>query len=149
RPYALRKDDTRTDISKAGGFARAFPIVECPSDQVKEGKIGGDGMVILFENLAEEAEKNEVPVIVCSALKQKYRQQICDGNVGITFLHLYGEFALVKKRMRDRRGHFMPVELLKSQFDTLEMPDENNVITIDIDQPFADVVESCFKATAL
>lgn len=94
-------------------------------------------------------KKNEVAVIVCSALKQKYRQQICDGNVGITFLHLYGEFALVKKRMRDRRGHFMPIELLKSQFDTLEMPDENNVITIDIDQPFADVVESCFKATAL
>lgn len=31
--------------------------------RIKEGKIGGDGMVILFENLAEEAEKNEVPVM--------------------------------------------------------------------------------------
>lgn len=92
-------------------------------------------------------KKNEVAVIVCSSLKQKYRQQICDGNVGITFLHLYGEFELVKQRMQDRTGHFMPVELLKNQFDTLEMPDENNVITIEINQSFESVVESCFEAT--
>ena len=91
-------------------------------------------------------KKNEVAVIGCSAFKKKYRAQICEGNVGITFLHLFGDFELVKKRMQDRRGHFMPVELLKSQFDTLEMPDENNVITIDINQPFESVVQSCFDA---
>lgn len=94
-------------------------------------------------------KKNEVAVIVCSALKQKYRQQICDGNVGITFLHLYGEFELVKQRMQDRAGHFMPVELLKNQFDTLEIPNENNVIKIDINDSIEKVVESCFKATLL
>ncbi len=31
--------------------------------RVAEGKIGGDGMVVLFENLAEEAEKNDLPVV--------------------------------------------------------------------------------------
>jgi hypothetical protein len=32
--------------------------------RIKEGKIGGDGMVTLFENLAIEAEQNEVPVMI-------------------------------------------------------------------------------------
>ncbi|MGB2079121.1 MAG: gluconokinase [Vibrio sp.] len=93
-------------------------------------------------------KKNEVGVIVCSALKKKYRQQICDGNSRVTFLHLHGEFELVKMRMQDRKGHFMPVELLKNQFETLEMPsvDEKNVITIDIDGSFDQVVERCVRA---
>lgn len=94
-------------------------------------------------------QKNEVAVIVCSALKKKYREQICEGNVNITFLHLQGSFELVKQRMQDRRGHFMPTELLKSQFDTLEIPqaDELNVISIDINKSFKQVVSACFQAT--
>ncbi len=35
-----------------------------PSIQrIKEGKLGGDGMVTLFENLAISAEQNGVPVM--------------------------------------------------------------------------------------
>ena len=96
-------------------------------------------------------KKNEVAVIVCSALKKKYREQICDGNTGITFLHLYGDFELVKSRMQDRKGHFMPVDLLKSQFEALEVPkeDEPNVINIDINNSFEQVVESCISATKM
>ncbi len=32
-------------------------------ERIKGGKFGGDGMVALFENLAEEAEKNDLPVL--------------------------------------------------------------------------------------
>lgn len=90
-------------------------------------------------------KKNETAVIVCSALKKKYRQQICEGNNNITFLHLHGDFNLVKERMLDRRGHFMPIELLKNQFDTLEIPqkDEVNVTCIDIDGSQSQVVNRC------
>lgn len=92
--------------------------------------------------------KNETGVIVCSALKKKYRQQICDGNNNITFLYLHGEFELVKKRMKHRVGHFMPIELLKNQFDTLEMPqeDEVNVIRIDISGSQDQVLNQCIIA---
>jgi gluconokinase len=92
--------------------------------------------------------KNETAVIVCSALKKQYRQQICDGNEQVTFLHLHGDFELVKKRMQDRKGHFMPIKLLRNQFLTLEIPqeDETNVISIDIDGSREQVIERCVIA---
>lgn len=95
--------------------------------------------------------KQETGVLVCSALKKKYRQQICDGNNHIVFLHLHGDFDLVKERMQDRAGHFMPIKLLKSQFETLEMPqeDETNVIPIDIDGTQEEVVLRCVNAALL
>jgi gluconokinase len=93
-------------------------------------------------------KKNENAVIVCSALKRKYRNLICEGNHQVTFLLLYGDFELVLKRMQARKNHFMPTALLKSQFDALELPqkDEKNIIKIDIAGSFEDVVERCIKA---
>lgn len=91
--------------------------------------------------------KNEFGIIVCSALKRKYREQICEGNKNVNFLHLYGDFDLVKQRMLARKGHFMPIELLQSQFDTLEMPtcDEHNVFPIDINGDFNTIVKRCIQ----
>ena len=90
-------------------------------------------------------KKNENGVIVCSALKKKYRDMICDGNDNITFIFFNGEFDLVLERMKSRQGHFMPTELLQSQFNTLEVPgeDESNVISIDIEGSFDEVVSRC------
>ncbi len=86
-------------------------------------------------------QKNEQGIIVCSALKKTYRDTIREGNENVTFLFLHGEFELVLERMRARKGHFMPVELLQSQFNTLEIPQpEEGVIQIDIDGSFEDVV---------
>lgn len=92
--------------------------------------------------------KKESGVIVCSALKKKYRDQIRQGNSRLTFIHLHGEFDLVKQRMLDRADHFMPIELLKSQFDTLEMPtaEESDVIRVSIDGTFDEVVQRCVAA---
>ncbi|SJL85041.1 Thermoresistant gluconokinase [Vibrio palustris] len=89
--------------------------------------------------------KSEEGVIVCSALKRRYREQIRQGNQKVTFIHLHGDFELVKQRMLERADHFMPVELLKSQFDTLEMPEssEQDVVEVSIDGSFEDVVERC------
>ncbi|WP_299663821.1 gluconokinase [uncultured Psychromonas sp.] len=94
-------------------------------------------------------KKNENAVIVCSALKQKYRQLICEDNNQVTFLLLHGSFELVLQRMQNRQGHFMPVALLKSQFEALELPteDEVNVIKIDIDGSAEAVVQRCIEAT--
>ena len=51
---------------------------------------------------------------------------IRDGNEHVAFLHLAGDFELVLARMQARKGHFMPVELLKNQFETLEI--RNNFV---------------------
>jgi gluconokinase len=85
--------------------------------------------------------KNETGVLVCSALKKSYRDQIRDGNSNVTFLFLDGNFELILERMRSRKGHFMKENMVKSQFDTLERPtDESQVVTIDIDATMDEVL---------
>lgn len=93
-------------------------------------------------------QKGEQGVIVCSALRRQYRDLIRQNNSKLVFIHLYGDFELVKERMFARKAHFMPIELLKSQFDTLEMPaaDEADVIQVSIDGTFEEVVQRCIQA---
>ncbi|MFA9498912.1 gluconokinase [Mannheimia sp. E30BD] len=90
-------------------------------------------------------QKSEKGIIVCSALKKKYRDQIREGNTDVKFLFLNGSFELVLERMQQRKGHFMKPEMLQSQFNTLEIPqaDEPDVIFIDIDGSFEEVVDRC------
>ena len=91
--------------------------------------------------------KSEVGIIVCSALKKKYRDQIRDGNSNLKFLFLQGSYDVILERMRQRKGHYMKESMLKSQFETLEVPgaDEPDVISIDINAPFDEVVERCIQ----
>lgn len=69
-----------------------------------------------------EIEKGSI-VIVCSALKESYRQTLMDGIEGrsVWFL-MHGKYELILERMTRRTDHFMPPALLKSQFDLLEVP---------------------------
>ncbi len=92
--------------------------------------------------------KSEVGIIVCSALKRKYRDMIREGNDSVKFLFLHGSFELILERMQQRKGHYMKTDMLKSQFDTLEVPqaDETDVIPIAIDGAFEEVVERCIAA---
>ncbi|XP_078141406.1 putative gluconokinase isoform X4 [Centroberyx gerrardi] len=51
----------------------------------------------------------------------------------VFFLFLYGDYDFIHQRMVARRGHFMSEDLLRSQFDVLEPPlDEENVLPLDI-----------------
>jgi gluconokinase len=83
-------------------------------------------------------------IIACSALKKAYRDIIrTSANAPVTFLHLHGSRQVIEDRMSAREGHFMPVSLLDSQFATLEPLDESERhYTVDIDQPFAAVVDA-------
>jgi gluconokinase len=87
-------------------------------------------------------QKNESGVLVCSALKKRYRDQLRHGNHNVRFLWLKGDYDCVLDRMRQRQGHFMPEALLKSQFAALELPaeDEADIIAVDIAPPVATLV---------
>lgn len=86
--------------------------------------------------------KNEVGIIVCSALKKQYRDVIRAGNQ-VVFVHLHGAMEVILERMQQRQGHFMKPQMLQSQFATLELPDhtEPDVISIAIEGTFSEVVE--------
>jgi gluconokinase len=89
-----------------------------------------------LQNLAKELfqnEKNGV-VLACSALKEKYRNILTSLIARpLQIISLEGSFDLIKNRMEQRAGHFMPAHLLQSQFDTLEKPKNTWVFNIQND----------------
>ena len=94
------------------------------------------------------SHKNETGIIVCSALKRRYRDLLRKDNDNMVFVYLKGSFEVILARLQARSGHFMPTELLKSQFDALEEPgpDEKDVICVDIDTDIDGVINRCVAA---
>ncbi|HGJ5873759.1 MULTISPECIES: gluconokinase [Arsenophonus] len=90
---------------------------------------------------------NSVSLIVCSALKKKYRDILRDGNQHLSFLYLEGDFKLIEGRLKKRKNHFFKPNMLVSQFDTLEVPsnDEKDVYVIDIKPPLIEVIDNTVK----
>lgn len=87
---------------------------------------------------------NKVSLIVCSALKKRYRDILRDGNPNLSFIYLKGDFDVIESRLRVRKGHFFKPQMLVTQFEALEEPqnDESDVLIVDIDQTLDEVVKS-------
>lgn len=78
-------------------------------------------------------------VLACSALKLSYRQMLWQNAEQMRLVYIKGSFELLLKRLQQRQNHFMAIDLLKSQFDTLEEP--KNALTLDANQPASVIVE--------
>ncbi len=89
-------------------------------------------------------------VLACSALRRIYRDRLRAGTDGaVRFAFLDVSFDVIEARLAKRVHHFMPRQLLDSQFRTLERPglDETDVMTIPSDRPADEVlrdVAQCF-----
>lgn len=75
-------------------------------------------------------------MVACSALKRVYRDHLRAQVPGLRFVFLDGPADLLRQRMAQRTGHFMQLQLLESQLDTLEKPtpDEPGVLTLPAHQ---------------
>lgn len=91
------------------------------------------------QELASREGRLRGAVIACSALKEKYREQLGEGiELRVNWVFLDGTFELIQSRLRERSGHFMPPDLLASQFESLEPPAYG--LRIDINQPPAAIL---------
>jgi len=79
-------------------------------------------------SVVERQAEAKMPVVACSALKNKYRVYLA--SIPYVLVYLKGDRKQVEARLKKRTGHFMPVSLLASQFESLEEPDEALVIPI-------------------
>ena len=80
------------------------------------------------------------PVLSCSALKRAYRDQLRTAVPELGFVFLDIDQAEVQRRAALRKGHFMSMELISSQFATLQRPDnEARVLTVDATLPVAEI----------
>ncbi|WP_394748564.1 gluconokinase [Spongiimicrobium salis] len=119
-------------------------------DKMKQGTPLNDddrhGWLVQLNKLAKE-HLSTGAVIACSALKEAYRVLLQkDIEDHIVFVFLEGSFDEIMQRMQSRKNHFMPAQLLKSQFDTLEIP--KNALRISIAKTPEEIVSIITGKTA-
>ena len=94
------------------------------------------------------ARASETPTVVtCSALKRRYREVIVGSRPDVALVYLEGDYDTVAQRMSAREHHYMPVSLLKSQFDALEAPGaDEQPIVVDVRRPPQEVLGTILAA---
>ena len=91
----------------------------------------------------ERLARGEAGIVSCSALKRSYRRVLLEGREHrVRLVFLAGEKPLLAARMAARLDHFMPPELLDSQFATLEEPSpEERPLIVPVSQAPHEVAE--------
>jgi gluconokinase len=86
-------------------------------------------------------------VIACSALKRSYRAIIVGNRPDVRLVYLKGDIDLIARRVAARHEHFMPLELLQSQFAALEEPGpDENPIVVSVEPPPRAIVAQVLAA---
>src|ERR1041385_7771315 len=90
-----------------------------------------------LQNLARQVrrwlEERRDGVLACSALTARSRAMLGVDNDRVRLVYLKGSFDLIHSRIAARKDHFMPADLLVSQFQTLEEPAEAIVLDVGED----------------
>ena len=92
-----------------------------------------DWLAALAALIAAGLSRGERGVIACSALRKRYRDVLGPDPRRVRFVYLRGDFAAIQARLQSREGHFMRAELLQSQFEALEEPDEAIVVDTSLE----------------
>lgn len=101
----------------------------------------------LAEAMREWDVAGEDRVVSCSALRAAYRDLLREGAKDVRFIYLEGAVELVRDRMANRKGHFMPVALIESQIEALEDPNgEPGVIPVDVAGTPEEIVAQALSA---
>jgi gluconokinase len=103
----------------------------------------------LASRLREAEDAGTGLVMTCSALKRSYRDVLRAGAADLQFVFLRGPRVLIAERLGKRRGHFMPVSLLDSQFAALEEPSpDEGAWVCDITERPEDLVAALMARTS-
>lgn len=91
----------------------------------------------LAEWIGEQEAAGRDAVLTCSALKRAYRERLERGHPSVRFVHVTASRETIRRRLEERRGHYMPASLLDSQLATLEPlePDEPGFTVAGGDDP--------------
>lgn len=88
-------------------------------------------------------------ILTCSALKQCYRDALCEGlpAQSFRFVLLEGTREVFEERLGKREGHFMHPALLASQLATLELPQD--ALRVSVQQSPAQIAERILDGIAV
>ena len=82
--------------------------------------------------------ENKNVVLACSALKASYREMLCRDQQRMKIVYLKCSFEVLAARLTSRENHYMKADLLLSQLDTLEEPED--AMIVDASQPLELIV---------
>jgi len=94
-------------------------------------------LISLKELISQNIRLNTSVILACSALKNSYRSML-KVNEQAKFVYLQGTYEQIKARLHNRTGHYMSENMLDSQFNILEEP--QNTLTIDISNTPQDIL---------
>lgn len=102
----------------------------------------------LAEWIAGHERAGRSTVLACSALARRYRDTLrAAAPRRVVFVHLAAPRDVLLERMRRRKGHFMPPDLLDSQLAALEpLGADEPGITLDASAPPQELVERVLAA---
>lgn len=127
----LDADDFHSNESRAQ-MASGIPL----TDAQREPWVDALGAA-----LRDFAERGQSVVLAFSGLRREHRQRLRASGVPMRFVFLHAAPAVIAARLGARAGHFMPAQLLDSQFQALQPPaDEPDVIAVDVDAPLEEVL---------
>ena len=92
-----------------------------------------------LRQLVDRYDKDDTAVLACSALKASYRQTLGFEESYVRSVLLTGRYELIAERLANRLGHFMPADLLRSQFETLETT--HTGLTLDVSKKATELVD--------
>ena len=100
-------------------------------------------LTALHDLISSSLKQNKPGVLACSALKERYRQQLMTGHAGVQLVYLKGSYDLIWSRMIVRKEHYMKPHMLEGQFEALEEP--ANALTIDISSPVDEILSKVLE----
>lgn len=119
------------------------PLVN--KEHMRSGKALTDTMrepwiASMCEHLRQQRARGQSCVMANSGLRRMHRQQFREIGYPTLFLHLCGPRDVIRRRIESRSGHYMPPELLDSQFDAMEPPhDEPDILPVDVSESLPQV----------
>ena len=107
----------------------------------------GPWIEAIRQHLQQRSANGEDLVLAYPGLRYRHREALRDTGFRPIFLFLQGSESMIKARVEKRTGHFMPPELLSSQFAILELPTgEADVFCIDVSVSFEDVIAQALRS---
>ena len=97
------------------------------------------------DRMDEALDRNESVVLACSALKHAYQDYLERHDPAhVHFVYLHGSEEVIRERLAARKGHFMNPSLLRSQFETLEPPED--AVRVEVTDSPEDIADHIRRA---
>ncbi|KAK6457150.1 glucokinase [Scheffersomyces xylosifermentans] len=139
----------KTTVSEALGQHFSCPVIEgdllhpqANVDKMSHGiPLTDEDRWGWLQQLSEEASsksleannESRMAVVSCSMLKKVYRDFIkksakSPDSIEFRFVFLYTTFEDLVERVANRKDHFMKADMVKSQFDIMEIPEGDELV---------------------